>query len=267
MDNSKIEVLVAAMYQSDFSLVDKMNLKTNVVIGNQGNFSRIEKENRENSRILMISTEMRGVGINRNIALEFAEGDILLFADEDCSYSDDLEEKVLNAFCEFPEAEVILFGSQFTKNGLVYKKRVPSKGRICLLKSLKFGTYSIAVRKKVIKRYNMHFSELFGGGCIYSHGEDTDFLIQCFKNHLKVYSYNDIICTTSKDSSTCFEGYTEKYYYDVGALAKHSFKILAIPYMLYIAIRTKESSLKLKDKLYFLSKGYSSLRKMERYRN
>ena len=43
----------------------------------------------------MITTETRGVGINRNLALTYAKGEICLFADDDVTYNDDVEERVL----------------------------------------------------------------------------------------------------------------------------------------------------------------------------
>ena len=265
-NKASVEILVAAMNQQDLSLVEHMNIKTDVVIGNQTDYNEITIRQVDNLRVSMISTTTRGVGKNRNLALEFADGDIILFADDDCHYPDNLEDIVNNAFAKFPDADVILFGIEFTKGGIVYKQRKPQTGKCPLLKSLKYGTCSVAIKKTAIDRYNLHFSELFGGGCIYSHGEDTDFIINCYKNRLKVYSYGEIICSTAKDTSTCFEGYTSKYYYDVGALAKHSFGFLAIPYMIYIAYRTKESELKFCDKLKRLFNGYKTLNLMIPYK-
>lgn len=41
----KVEVLVATMDQKDDSLVKKMNIQTDAIIGNQCDFNRIEKKN------------------------------------------------------------------------------------------------------------------------------------------------------------------------------------------------------------------------------
>ena len=39
--------------------------------------------------IRMYSTDSKGVGINRNLALTLSKGDILLLADDDVIYTDD----------------------------------------------------------------------------------------------------------------------------------------------------------------------------------
>ena len=76
-----IEVLVATMGQTDCSLAEKMNIKTSAVIANQS--QRWDYEEADRGRVRMLSTDTKGVGINRNFALELSKGDILLLADDD----------------------------------------------------------------------------------------------------------------------------------------------------------------------------------------
>ena len=72
----KLQVLLATMNQTDLSIVDKMNLRCSAVIANQADREEIRTE----GHVKMITTGTRGVGLNRNIALLAADGDILLFA-------------------------------------------------------------------------------------------------------------------------------------------------------------------------------------------
>jgi hypothetical protein len=75
-----LQILVVSMHQSDFSLVDKMNMRTNVIIANQTSFDGVEEKKYDFGTVKMISSQTRGVGLNRNIALLASETDILLFA-------------------------------------------------------------------------------------------------------------------------------------------------------------------------------------------
>lgn len=209
-----------------------MNIKSDVIIANQCNTNHIETIDTAYGKCTMVSTKTRGVGLNRNIAIEFSSADILLFADDDVKYYDDYKKIILDAFEEFKDADVICFGNEFSKHGKVYQSRIPNKGRLAFRKALKFGTCAIAIRRSSLIKSNVKFSELFGGGCIYCHGEDSDFLIQCFKHNLNMYSYNKSICITAQDTSTWFEGYNRKYFYDTGALAENSFgRILKYMYI------------------------------------
>lgn len=239
-----IEVLVAAMHQSDLSLYEKMNIKTNAIIANQCDSNFFIQSEIEHSVVKMYSTSSRGVGINRNLALVMSTGDILIFSDEDVIFKDDYVQTINDAFTEFPNADMICFGTEFTLNGKLYNTRMPKKGKLPFRKSLKFGAVAMAVKKKSLDKKNIFFTQLFGGGCLYSHGEDSDFIVQCYKCGLKIYSYNKVICETAKDSSTCFEGYNEKYFYDTGALASFIFSgLLKHLYLLYIPIRIKDTKL------------------------
>ena len=58
------------------------------------------------------------------------------------------------------------------------------------------------------------FFQNFGGGCIYSSGEDSLFLKACFERGLKVYSNAYVLGSCCKDVSSWFRGFNEKYFYD-----------------------------------------------------
>ena len=264
-----IEVVVASMNQIDFSLISKMNLKTDAVIANQGStVAFLTQSFNFNNSCKLITTNTRGVGLNRNIGLCFAKGDVLVFSDEDVVFYDDYDKSMTEAFESFPNADVIMFGIDFVKNNIMYKRRLPKKGKLSFFKSLKFGACSIAIKRSSLLKSHLSFSELFGGGCIYSHGEDSDFIIQCYKRKLKIYAYNKVICKTSKDSSTCFEGYDEKYFFDTGAFAKHSFgPLLRFFYINYIAFRIKETNLHFRKKKALLKTGCKAFDSLISYKS
>ncbi|MDP4117859.1 MAG: hypothetical protein Q8873_01560 [Bacillota bacterium] len=59
---------------------------------------------------------------------------------------------------------------------------------------------------------------MFGGGAIYSSGEDTLFICDLLKKRLKVYVYSATIVAVQQGQSTWFSGYSNKYLFDEGAL-------------------------------------------------
>ena len=256
-EGRRIEILCATINQTDFSKYKEMDIRNcDAVFANQAEKYAYEEMKTDSARVKMLTTATRGVGKNRNLALALATGEILLFADDDVRYEPDLSEIVNRAYQKFPDADMIIFGIQYTKQGKVYQSRLPETGRLSFFKALRYGTCVISIRRNTVLKYNLHFTELFGGGCVYSYGEDTDFIVQCFRKRLKIYSYHAVIASSSKDTSTCNTGYGEKYFYDKGALARNSLRIMAFPYMFRMAQKKMQSELKFKEKLQHLWEGY-----------
>ena len=109
----KLQVLLVTMHQTDFSILEKLNYRGSIIIANQAD--REQFETRDQAK--MITTATRGVGLNRNIALLAADGDILLLADDDMRYNDGMEEAVLAAFRENPQADALIFGLDMVRGG------------------------------------------------------------------------------------------------------------------------------------------------------
>lgn len=216
-----LEVLVATMGQTDCSLVEKMNIKTSAVIANQ--CGRWNYEESYRGRVRMLSTDTKGVGINRNLALQLAKADILLFADDDVTYYDGSLQGVKDAFRQFPDADVIFFGIDMTRDGEVFDRRRNKAGRIHLWNSLRYGAARMAIRREAALKHRLAFSTLFGGGCRYSSGEDTIFIRDCFRAGLRVYAHELVLGACAKDSSTWFSGYNEKYFFDRGVMLACAF--------------------------------------------
>ena len=213
----KLEVLVATMNQSDLSLVKRMNLGCDAILANQcGSWQQLRSEEDGNT-FRMVCTDTRGVGLNRNLALAMTDADIVLFADDDVTYYDGTLEGVKEAFRQLPDADVIVFGLDMTKNGEVFDKRRCKVKRLQLFNALKYGAARMAVRPAALKKHNIWFSTLFGGGCPYGSGEDSLLLRDCFRAGLRVYSHDYVLGKCAKDSSSWFDGFGEKFMYDKGA--------------------------------------------------
>ncbi len=237
-----LQVLVATMHREDLSIVEKMNIRCDAVIANQADREEILNARSDYGDAKMITTATRGVGLNRNIALMAATAEILLFADDDVVYNDDMPAGVLNAFKELPEADVIVFGMDMVKGGMVVEKRTCPTRRLRVWNSMRFGTYRIAVRRKALLNSNITFNQCFGGGCEFSAGEDSLFLKACFDSGMRVYSYSYTLGTCCKDTSSWFVGHNEKYFYDKGVLLRHLFPKSAYIAALYFGIRFKRET-------------------------
>lgn len=230
-----IEVLVSTMNQNAETLVRKMKIDTNAIIINQNN-KWDYKEYKNNKNIIKIfECKEKGIGLSRNTALMRSTADICLFADDDVVYENNYEEIVLNAFQELPEADVIIFNVPSTNKSRPSPKINKTK-KIYKYNCLKYGTFSLAVKRKSIIKNNIYFSLLFGGGAPFGSGEDSLFIMDCIKMKLSVYVYPKKIGIVNHDSSTWFEGYNEKYFRDKGALfsqiSKGFSKILCCQFLL-----------------------------------
>lgn len=238
----QLQVLLATVGQQDISIAESMNLRCDAVIANQAGREEILTRNTPYGKVKMITTATRGVGLNRNIALMAADGEYVLFADDDVSYRDDMPEQVIRAFRENPDADVLVFGMDMVKDGAVFEKRHLKKGRLHLWNSLRFGTYRIAARRKALLRCNITFHQCFGGGCSFSAGEDSLFLKSCFDHGLKVYAHDYVLGQCRKDSSSWFVGYNDKYFYDKGVLVRHLFPRMYWLMGLYFAVHFKRQT-------------------------
>lgn len=262
----ELQVLVATMHQRDFSLAEKMNIHCSAVFANQADRSEISVEQTPYGTLKMITTPTRGVGLNRNVALLAADGDYLLFADDDMVYYDGMAESVAGAFRDNPEADVLIFGIDILKNGQIVENRHLKKHRVHLWNAMRFGTVRIAVRRQAILRENIFFHQYFGGGCPFCTGEDSLFLKACLDKGLKVYADSYVLGTCAKDTSTCFTGCNEKYFYDKGVLMRHLFP--KVPYLmaLYFAVRFKrETEISVGQRIRLMFTGVQGGKSMKPY--
>ncbi len=212
----KIQVLVAAMNQKDHSLIEKMNIKTDAIVGNQCDFNSVECFETNGKRITYLNFDERGVGLNRNNALMRATGDICLFADDDMVYEDDYVDTILKAFRDNPKADVIIFNLREKK---ITRYVITKNEKIGYLNYLRYGTARVAVRLSSVKKHGIYFNQCFGGGTQYCHGEDNLFLNACLKNGLKMIAVPEYIATlTEERPSSWNNGYDTKYITDQGVL-------------------------------------------------
>ncbi len=214
-ETSKIEVIVATMRQTDFSKIHEMNISSDVVFANQTNVTEFSEKAFGNHTAKMISTQTKGVGINRNFGLQYATGDILLLADDDMVYKDNYVKIINEAFSKLPDADAIIFNIETIGNDMGRRTNNKIK-KIKIINGLNYGAVRIAVKRSSIIRNRISFSSCFGGGAIYSSGEDTLFICDMIRSGFKIYTYPATIAAVDQTQSSWFTGYNEKYIHDKG---------------------------------------------------
>ncbi|MED3652389.1 glycosyltransferase family A protein [Heyndrickxia sporothermodurans] len=258
-----LEVLVSTMHQSDYSILDRMNIHSDAIIINQCDENQYKELDYNGNSIRFLSFNERGVGLSRNNALMRATADICLFADDDVTYVDNYKEIICEAFKKLPDADIILFNVPSTNPNRPYPN-ITKQTRIKWFNCLKYGAVRMAIKTESIKRSNIYFSLLFGGGARYSSGEDSLFISECIKRGLKVYGLPIEIGKVSQESSSWFNGYTDKYFIDRGILyaflSKRWSTLLCIQFI--IRHRKKfEKSKSWKEALVLMLKGKKDLKK------
>lgn len=209
-----VEVLAAAMFK-DISLYDTMNLQTDAVIINQCDTDDVSEDVIRGHKCRFLSYSERGVGNSRNRALDAASGDILLFADEDVRYADRYADTVIGEFSKNPDADAFIFNID-VEGGVRKEVQISSGEKMTYREALSFGAVRLAVKRDKIG--DIKFSLLFGGGARYGSGEDTLFIQELFRRGLSVYKSTAVIANVRQDTSSWFDGYTDKYFFDKGAL-------------------------------------------------
>ena len=226
-----IQVLVAAINQEDHSLINKMNIQTDAIIGNQNKkVNSVEEFDYNGHHIKYLNFVEKGVGLNRNNALMRATGDICLFADDDMRYVDGYSQVIEEAFNKCVDADVIVFNLiEPVPTRYIIKKM----SRVGKMNYLRYGTARIAVKLKSIKKNGIYFNQCFGGGTEHCHGEDNIFLTSCLRAGLKIYAVPvTIAALTEERKSTWSRGYDNKYIVDQGylyrAISRKYWKILCL---------------------------------------
>lgn len=266
----KFEVLCVTMHQKDFGLFEKMNMASNAVFANQADALAVEEEVIDGYEVKMVSTSTRGVGVNRNISLLAATAEICLMADDDIVYRNGYADAIINEFDKHPEADVIIFNigcltPQFGRIPTVINKFK----RFTRFSRNPFGAPRVAFRLSSLRKANVMFSQLFGGGCIYPFGEDTVWIESMLKAGLKIYLSPVFIGDVAYEESSWFDSSIEKKLYGYGAMLCGKKTSLWQIYMLRYAFKMRHK-ISIFKACVLISNGYKGFKKLvnfEEYKN
>ena len=204
------------MDQCDFSLIKKMNIQTDTVVGNQTDKIAREIIDMNGHKVTYISYIGKGIGLNRNKVIENSCADICVFADDDMRFVEGYPEIVKNVFKEVVDADVIIFNLIEKETTRYVNTKIK---KIRMHNYAKYGAARFVIKRESIANSGITFNLQFGGGTKYGSGEDTIFLKECIKKGLKVVAVPYAIAEIDQTAdSTWFKGYNKKFFADKGAL-------------------------------------------------
>ena len=103
---------------------------------------------------------------------------------------------------------------------------------------MKVTSFEIAFKRESIKEKGIYFDENFGtGSSKYKMGEENIFLYDCLKKGLEITYIPEYILEVVDEESTWFEGFTDKYFFDKGAIYKRMSSKAYIILILQFALR------------------------------
>lgn len=211
----RLEYLVSTMNRESIEFINAMNLKGFGCIINQ--CQKNDSLTYRDSKIRLLSYQEKGLSRSRNRALENANGDICILADDDIRYVDNANEIIEKAYKKHIDADIIVFQVK-NSNGKLYKKYKDKAYQINTLTSLKVSSVEISFKLSRIRDKGILFDENFGAGAQFSCGEENIFLIDSLKRDLKIFYEPEVIAVLEESDSAWFNGFNEKYFRDKGAI-------------------------------------------------
>ncbi len=215
----KLELLISAVNADPKKLIEKMHVFSDAVLVNQNGTDSEEDLSLNGWTVRVFNSSEKGVGKSRNRCIDKAEGDILLFSDDDIEYDAGYERLVISEFEKHPGADALFFNLNVDESRRTYWNT--DFKRVRIWNSGRYPAYSMAVRRDALIRSGVRYSLLFGGGAKYSCGEDSLFIRDCLKAGLKLYRTPVAIGSEALregGESTWFKGYNEKFFFDRGVL-------------------------------------------------
>lgn len=216
---ASIEILIATMHQTDFSLIEKMNIQTDAIVVNQCDHYEYHEIKKSNIVIKWFDVAERGLSRSRNVALSKATADICLLVDDDEILKDGYGDIIINEFDNNPDAGLITFNLESI--GKISKRYVnKERKRLYFYNIMRYGSARIAFKRLQVINRRILFAPNFGAGTDISSGEDSLFLHDCLVRGIHAYSSPSVIAMIDDGdgNSSWFKGYTEKYFIDLGSI-------------------------------------------------
>lgn len=186
-EDLSLEILISTMNRKDLSFLDFMfptldTSRYSILIINQTKY----QEDLESSypKIRVINSREFGLSKSRNLAIENAQGYILLIADDDIQYLPDFEKTIYKAYQTYPEASLISF--QFINEHKELAKLYPKREGYITSTKRPLSSVEISFRRKVVMEFDIRMNQNFGLGSTFVCSEEQLFKSDFFKENLKV---------------------------------------------------------------------------------
>lgn len=236
----RLQVLCTTMHQEDFSKIEEMHIASDAVFANQADKNGYAEMEFDGHIAKMITTDTRGLAINRNIAIMYSDSDIIIFADDDQLFVDDYEKLILNEFQKYPEADAIKFLCKSTnpKRPLAFRGTTAFK-RMRKHELMSAGVHALAIRRSVLEESGVLYRHNIGAGRELYCGEDSVFYSDLLRSGVKIYSSPTFVSYVKQEESSWFKGYSEQFFISIGYLYKLLYGVLAPLAMIRRILRIK----------------------------
>ena len=231
----KLEILMACMHQNDDILVRKSNITGDVVVINQCNREAVEEYPTAEGTARIYSTTQRGLTKSRNMAISKSDADVCLLCDDDEIFVEGYARKILDAYEQLPQADVIIF--KMVNRPPSFEDKVME---LRFPKTMKVASWQISFRRQRLLDTGVRFDELMGAGSGNGAEEELKFLTDCQKAGLTIYYVPEAIASVAQTESTWFGGFTEQFFENRGASTRYIMGIpLAVAYACYYVATKK----------------------------
>lgn len=211
-----LEVLMSCMHQRDEELVRTSQLSGDVVMINQCDYDGYTEYASESGTVRMFSTRERGLTRSRNMAISKARADVCLLCDDDERFVPDYGEKILQAYEDLPQADVIIF--KMVNRPPSFEDRIV---RLRFPQTMKVSSWQISFRRERLVGSGVWFDELLGAGTGNGAEEELKFLLDCERAGLMIYYVPVQIASVAQEASTWFGGFTEAFFENRGATTRY----------------------------------------------
>lgn len=230
-----VEVLISCMHQTDWSIIQRSNIQTDVLIINQCDRDDAEENTFTNQsgvicHARMIHTTQRGLSRSRNMALQNAIGDICIFCDDDEVFESNYEQSILDAFQSYGNYAIIAFRLNYDRKtfpSAPYKYNRFTSGRL--------SSAQIAFNRKAILQTNVLFDIHMGSGTNNGGGEECKWLYQLLsKRKIKAIYVPTLIASIQAGDSMWFHGYNKEFFVNYGWSSRRIYGwLLGLVYIVY----------------------------------
>ncbi|MCC9063897.1 glycosyltransferase family 2 protein [Flavobacterium piscisymbiosum] len=221
-----VEILISTMNQDSLDFLVPMfpflhfsNFR--ILIINQTQFETILESEYPNIRV--VNSFEKDLSKSRNLALENAQGKILVIADDDVIYQQGFVAKIINSYNQFPNAAAINFCAVKSDGSLMKEYPKHSKTNLNAFDIFNTSSIEMTLNKAVLDKTGIHFDEKFGLGGMFEMGEEAIFLFDLKSKKQQLIFESEVIVQHLELTSSSKKSIEEKYYIQ-GALYTRIFK-------------------------------------------
>ena len=211
----KIEVIMSCLNLQDDSIFLDSNIQSNILIINQCDSTSyktfsFKDKNGHSHKARIFSIKQRGLSQSRNLAIDYAEGEILLIADDDEEFINNYPEIVLNAYKSNPTADLILFNIE--SNRPRHKPKL-KQFEVGYIDAMRACSQQITLKKSSIIKKKIRFDITMGAGTGNGGGEENKFLFDCLHSKLNLIYRPELLAKVHHKDSTWFHGYKDDNFF------------------------------------------------------